>query len=415
MIFSLIGPPASGKTTNSILLGERLKIPVIHIGDLLRQKLSSPSRSSENIKSIMKKGGLVSSSLIKRLIFSWIRKNDIENGFIFDGFPRRFKDVNLLHNEILPKIDICSLPFVGVFNLDISLREAVKRVSIRSRVKGERVDDKLDITKKRYDIYIKNIEKIKNFYSSSLRWFSIPGEREVSDIQKTLESLIGEQKKFRESQIILILGAAGSGKDTQAQMLSSFGYDIFSSGEAFRKEIAKKTKLGKLIKEKYINKGKLVPDIYHKDVIYKQIAEILDKGKKIVLTGVVRTLKQAKILDEYLAHRGDVVKNVILLDVPRKMLIERLSLRMVCPKCGFNYNLKYLPPKKPGICDRDGTKLVRREDETREAVNVRLKEQFYDVIKPILSYYKNTKRLHIVDGRFTPDKVFKLVRKALEI
>lgn len=415
MIFSIIGPPGSGKTTQSKVLGEKFGLPVVQVGELLRSKLASRVPLSEKIERAMKRGEIVPSNIVKRVIMEWVKKNYDKRGFILDGFPRRLKDANLLYRQILPALGVEMLPYIGAINLEIPLKTVLKRISIRGKVEGRRFDESSRITIKRYRFHLKQKPKLKEFYSKTNRWFELSGNGKVGAIQQKIEDLVIERSKFLNLQVILFLGAAGSGKDTQAQKLESFGYKTFSSGEAFRREIALGTKIGNLIKERYMNVGKLVPDRYHKDVIYKQIAELLGKGKKLVLTGVVRTILQAKRLDEYLALRGDVIKHVVLLDVPKRELIKRLSLRRVCPKCGFNYHLKFLPPKREGFCDKDGAKLVQREDETPQAIRTRLKEQFYEVINPIIAYYKKTNRLHIIDGSPSPEKVAESVRAVLGI
>lgn len=415
VIFSIIGPPGSGKTTQANILGERFEIPVLHMGDILRTFLSSKSLIARKIKQAMTRGEMVPGSIGKRIIVKWIKKYKNTKGFILDGFPRRLKDARLFHDQILHQVNVSQLPYLGVINIDIPLEIALERVLTRSKFGCERPDENEKVTRSRYKIYLEQKPKLREFYAKMGRWFEVDGKQNVSTIQKQIERLVEEQDSFLNLQTVLILGAPGSGKDTQAQKLQIFGYESFSSGEAFRKEIAKGSKIGLLIRDRYINTGKLVPDRYHKDVIYRRLAEFINNRKKVVLTGVVRTVRQAQRLDEYLAHFGGVIKHVILLRVRKKELIERLSLRRVCPKCGFNYHLKFLPPKKDGICDKDGTKLIRRVDEDPTVVKTRLQVQFYDVIKPLITYYRKTNRLYIVDGNSTPEEVFKNVRSVLKL
>lgn len=415
MIFSIIGPPGSGKTTHAKVLSKRLKIPVLFVGELLRKSLSSRSPITEKVERIMKTGGMVPSNVIKRLIMKWVNEEKPKKGFIFDGFPRRLKDAKLLHNQVLPELNVDQLPYIGVINLDIPLETTLKRILERSKTEGKRPDDTPMSIRKRYRFYLKQKPKLKEFYSYDQRWSELDGRQKPHVVQRKIERLVKERSRFLDMQIVLFLGAPGSGKDTQAQKLEQFGYEVFSSGEAFRREISLGTKIGNLIRDRYIKIGKLVPDKYHKEVVYKQIAELIRKGKKVALTGVVRTLKQAQNLDKYLALQGNVIRHVILLNVPKKELIERLSLRRVCPKCGFNYHLKFIPPKKDGICDRDGARLIQREDETPQAIETRLKVQFYDVIKPVLAYYKKTGRLHVVDGSHSPERVANDIRSILGV
>lgn len=180
---------------------------------------------------------------------------------------------------------------------------------------------------------------------------------------------------------IIMLGPQGSGKGTYASRLGPIlGVPHISTGEIFRENIAGKTKLGKNV-EKMLNSGKLVPDDITMEVV-KQRLKRPDCKNGYIFDGFPRTIKQAEELEKIAPP--DVVINIV---APEWILLERLSSRVVCEKCGRIYNLKTLKPKKEGICDYCRGKLIQREDETPESIKERLKE--YEIItKPLIKFYE---------------------------
>jgi adenylate kinase len=181
---------------------------------------------------------------------------------------------------------------------------------------------------------------------------------------------------------LIIIGPQGSGKGTYASRLSIiFGIPHISTGDIFRENIAKKTELGKKV-EKILKDGMLVPD----DIVLEVVKERLKKPdckKGFIFDGFPRTLGQAEGLERIIK-----LDHVINLVVPDWILIKRLSLRVTCEKCGEIYNLGYLKPKVEGVCDKCGGKLIQRQDETPEAIKMRLRE-YEEKTKPLIDYYKN--------------------------
>ena len=414
MILSIIGAPGSGKSTQANVLGERLNLPVLELGEELRMVATKPTETGKKVSEYMKAGKLVPSAIIKRVFFDWVELNHVTTGFIIDGMPRRMHDIRLFHTKILPELPLSMLPYIGVFELNINLETALKRIGIRHLTTTDgRADEATKTTRFRYGWYKRNRESIKKYYESLGKWTEIDGTPKAAKVQKVLDGKVAEQTEKQKDQLIMIVGAAGSGKDTQAMKLEPLGYQVFSSGTIYREEMEKHTPLGNFIRDRYMNAGKPVPNKYHFKMLEAHLDPLLNSGKKIVATGIVRKEAQAKWLDKHLASRGDLLSKIIYLEVPKEDLIERLSLRRICPKCGFNYHLKFIPPKKEGICDKDGTKLIQREDETPSAIRTRLKLQFYDVFEPVLKYYKETNRLIVVDGKPMPEIVEKSVKKAL--
>ena len=188
--------------------------------------------------------------------------------------------------------------------------------------------------------------------------------------------------------IIIMMGAQGTGKGTVAGFISKeIGIEQLSTGDIFRKNIREKTPLG-IEADKYISKGNLVPD----EITIPMVTDYLDSDlakNGIILDGFPRTLNQAEKLDELLESRGKKVDLVIYLTTPREEIIERIITRRVCPNCKATYNTKLNPPKVEGICDKCGSKIEQREDDsTEEAINQRL-EIYETKTAPLIEYYTN--------------------------
>ena len=188
--------------------------------------------------------------------------------------------------------------------------------------------------------------------------------------------------------IIIMLGAPGTGKGTVAGLLQEkLGIKQVSTGDIFRKNIKEGTELGKMA-ERYISVGKLVPD----DVTVKVVEERLnepDVEKGIILDGFPRTVKQAEELDKILASKGKKVDKVINLVTPDEEIVERLASRRVCSnqECKAIYNLVLNPPKHEGICDKCGSELLRRKDDTEETIRERL-TIYFEQTSPLVEYYE---------------------------
>lgn len=188
--------------------------------------------------------------------------------------------------------------------------------------------------------------------------------------------------------IIIMLGAPGTGKGTVAGLLQEkLGIKQVSTGDIFRKNIKEGTELGK-IAEVYISRGDLVPD----DVTVKVVEDRLnepDVENGIILDGFPRTVKQAEELDRILAEKGKKVDKVINLTTPDEEIVERIINRRVCSnqECKAVYNLILNPPKKDGICDKCGSELIIRKDDTEETVRARLKN-YFEQTSPLVEYYE---------------------------
>jgi adenylate kinase len=202
---------------------------------------------------------------------------------------------------------------------------------------------------------------------------------------------------------IILFGAQGSGKGTQAEMLSqALGVPHVASGDLFRKAFDEKTELG-LKAKAYMDRGELVPDDLTVAMVLKRLEEP-DCSQGALFDGFPRTVAQAEVLDKGLQGVGKQVDLAIYLQVPREELLKRLSGRYICRANQHVYNIYTRPPKVAGVCDIDGSELYQRSDDTGEAVQKRLDIFFNETIQ-LLDYYRNQKKLVEVDGNKDIDQL----------
>ena len=210
---------------------------------------------------------------------------------------------------------------------------------------------------------------------------------------------------------IIMLGAPGAGKGTQAERISKkYGIPHISTGDIFRANIKAGTELG--IKAKaYIDKGLLVPDDVTVDLVMDRISPE-DCKNGYILDGFPRTIPQAESLTEALKARGTSIDHAVDVDVPDESIIARMSGRRACLTCGATYHTVYAKPVKEGICDKCGASLVLREDDKPETVKQRLLV-YHEQTKPLIDYYRRENVLCTVDGTQDMEKVFLDITKTL--
>ncbi len=204
---------------------------------------------------------------------------------------------------------------------------------------------------------------------------------------------------------IVMLGAPGAGKGTQAAMIcEKYRIPHISTGDIFRSNIKNGTELGKKAKE-YMDQGKLVPDELTIQLLLDRVAKE-DCADGYVLDGFPRTIPQAQVLTEALDKTGEKVDYAVNVDVPDANIVHRMSGRRSCPKCGASYHIEYIPPKTEGICDSCGSDLIQREDDKAETVQNRL-SVYHDQTQPLIDYYEKAGVLRTVDGTKDKDEVFR--------
>jgi len=205
--------------------------------------------------------------------------------------------------------------------------------------------------------------------------------------------------------ILVFLGPPGAGKGTQAKLLSQrMGFLHLSTGDLLREAVKNQTPLGKKAKE-YMDRGELVPD----ELIVQLIEETMPKDGNVILDGFPRTVNQALALEEMLKDKGEKISKVLFFDVPDEVIIDRLSGRRVCSKCGAVYHVKYNPPKVEGVCDLCGGTLVQRDDDKEEVVRRRL-EVYRKQTQPLIEFYQEKGIIYKLDAGKGVEELFEEVK-----
>ena len=203
---------------------------------------------------------------------------------------------------------------------------------------------------------------------------------------------------------IIMLGAPGAGKGTQAKKIAEkYGIPHISTGDIFRANIKGGTELGMKAKS-YMDQGQLVPDDVTIGMLLDRISEA-DCADGYVLDGFPRTIPQAESLTAALKERGEKIDYAVNVDVPDDNIINRMSGRRACVGCGATYHVVYNAPKSEDICDTCGEKLILRDDDKPETVKNRLLV-YHDQTQPLIDYYKKEGVLVEVDGTQNLEKVF---------
>lgn len=210
---------------------------------------------------------------------------------------------------------------------------------------------------------------------------------------------------------LILFGPPGAGKGTQAERLrADFRLPFISTGDMLRSNVKAGTELGREAK-RYMDAGDLVPD----ELIVQMAAERLEEDDArdgFILDGFPRTIEQAEALDRQLHQLGRRVTAALLIDVPDEELVRRISGRRVCVKAGHNYHVENDPPKREGVCDQDGSRLVQRDDDKPEVVRNRLKV-YHEKTEPLIDYYDRQGLMRRIDGTRSPAEVHDHIRAVI--
>ena len=211
---------------------------------------------------------------------------------------------------------------------------------------------------------------------------------------------------------IVMLGAPGAGKGTQAKMIADkYSIPHISTGDIFRANIKEGTPLGAKAKE-YMDKGLLVPDELVCDLVVDRIKQD-DCKDGYILDGFPRTIPQAEALTDALSKINDKIEYAINVEVPDENIVNRMGGRRACVGCGATYHIKYNPPKVEDVCDKCGEKLILRDDDKPETVQKRL-DVYHEQTQPLIEYYTGQGVIAEVDGTVDMNEVFDNIVKLLE-
>lgn len=211
---------------------------------------------------------------------------------------------------------------------------------------------------------------------------------------------------------IIMLGAPGAGKGTQAHMIAEkYHLPHVSTGDIFRANIKNGTELGKEAKS-YMDRGELVPDELTVRILLDRVAQD-DCKNGYILDGFPRNIPQAEVLEKELEKLGDRIDVAIDMEVPDESIIRRMSGRRACVSCGATYHIVNVPPKKEGVCDVCGEALVLRDDDKEETVQKRL-DVYHEQTQPLIDFYTKKGILKTVDGTQDMMDVFQTITKILE-
>jgi adenylate kinase len=208
------------------------------------------------------------------------------------------------------------------------------------------------------------------------------------------------------------MGLPGAGKGTQAEKISEkYNIPHISTGDMFRSAIKEGTELGMKAKS-FMDQGALVPDEVTIGIVKERLSKD-DCAKGFLLDGFPRTIAQAEALQTLLSEMKQEIDHVLHVKVPEEKLVERLSGRRICPTCGRAYHVMYNPPKNEGICDKDGSALIQRDDDKPETVKNRLAINI-EQSQPLLDFYEDKGYLVTLDGDQDIDKVFQDIQSIIE-
>ena len=212
--------------------------------------------------------------------------------------------------------------------------------------------------------------------------------------------------------ILILLGPPGAGKGTQAKLrATAYGIPHISTGDMFRDHISRETELGQKVKA-ITASGQLVPDEVTNALVKDRLGRP-DLAPGFILDGYPRTVPQAEYLEALLRSLGRRLDRVVSYEVAEETVVERISGRRSCPRCGAVYHLSQSPPGKPGLCDREGAELVQRPDDRPEKVRIRLQE-YAAKTEPLKRFYREKGLLSEVEGVGSTEGILGATRRILD-
>lgn len=446
MNLSFIGPSGSGKGTFSAALVKELWLEHVSTGDLLRQNLANQTVLGLRARHYMEQSELVPDELVEGMLEDWVSRSDPGGAILFDGFPRTEFQARFL-DELFAKL---GGRLDGVILFNVSEAEMLRRLAGRLICRqcklpwhttlrpptragvcdacgGElqrRPEDQPEFALGRLRTFQRTVGPVLDYYQPSGRLRVIETDGPVERVQWALFSVI-ESLRARHSAFqptgqtvllpawhrpaeapatkagghclgLVLLGAPGSGKGTQAETLSrELNLPHIASGDLFRENLRLATELGRLAKG-FMDRGELVPDDITEGMVRDRLARP-DTAAGFILDGFPRTLPQALALTEMLHGLGRRLAGVLCINVPDETIVARLSGRLICRQCQTPFHRDFKRPKQEGTCDRCGGQLYQRDDDNPATVRARLRT-FHAQTEHLIHFYRDAGLLREVAG-----------------
>jgi adenylate kinase len=452
MNLAIIGPSGVGKGSHAASLCARFRLRHVATGDLFRDNLQSHSALGIVARKYMEQGELVPDEIVDAMIEEWLNRVPPERGTLFDGFPRTAAQARFL-DDLLARFD---RSLDAVVYLQVPDDEVVHRLAGRficrscqtpyhqqnkppevygvcDECGGElyhRPDDSTELTRARLRVFHRSAGPVLDYYSAARKLVIVSGEESIGEVDarlvRALEGVRNRTYGFatpqeaaalpriaavhplpahlaRPSLDLVLFGAPGSGKGTQAEQLCrEFKLPHIATGELFRDNLRRSTALGKLART-YMDRGELVPDDVTDAMVEERLAQP-DVHHGCVFDGFPRTLHQAQALMDIMGRQRRRLTGVLYIKVPDETIVERLSGRLTCEKCQAPYHTQFKAPRTAGVCDHCGGALYQRPDDSPSTVRARL-AAFHRDTEPLIELFRSAGLLLEVSGELAPDEV----------
>ena len=443
MNIALIGPTGAGKGTHAHRLMQRFGLLHLDTGELFRENLDNHTAVGFLARRYLEQGELVPDEVVDALVAERLWHLERDSGLLFDGFPRTASQAEFLDKALADTNRSLDAAIFLQLDDDKIEQRILKRVicprchlpfhpelhpprhedtcdSCGGPLK-KRPDDIPQMLRVRQRAFRRAVSPVLEHYRSSRRLIIVDADAPVETVlARLIDAVKGAQSKDRRlftdvstasvaapaapaavetattGLNIILVGAPGSGKGTQAEQLRDrFGLSHIATGDLFRQNLKDNTELGQLAKT-YMDRGALVPDEVTEAMVEDRLSkEPPDKG--FILDGFPRTLPQARALDEIMDHIGRRLDAVLYIKVADAEIQKRLGGRRVCRSCQTPYHVNFKPPQQEGICDVCGGELYQRDDDNPSTIHSRL-ETFHQQTAPIINYYQDAGLVIEIDG-----------------